>query len=401
MLPTGALEYELPPELIATEPAHPRDAARLMVISRERGEVVAHDVFRNVGAWLRSGDLLVVNATRVIPARFRGVRADTGGGAEGLYVDQLAESAGDDSLLWRVMLKMKRARAGVRVDVFDRAGGFSGVSLELVERALDEGWIVRVVGDVRDGWRGVLARVGLTPLPPYILAARRLREARVSDDADREEYQTVYAHADAETHTNEGAPGAPSNHHSVAAPTAGLHFTAQLMDQLRAASVDFAEVMLDVGLGTFKPVEAEYVQQHAMHGEFCRVSPEAARAIARTKARGGRVIAVGTTAARTLESFENLDDLAARGPAGLHTRLLITPGWRWRVVDGLMTNFHLPRTTLLAMVAALMESDERGGDGPEGACVHGVGIARLLSAYREGVRKRYRFYSYGDAMLVV
>lgn len=406
MLPTAALDYELPPELIATEPAQPRDAARLMVVSRQTGHIVAHEVFRNIGAWLKPGDLLVVNATRVIPARFRGVRADTGGAAEGLFIEELPPNASREHAHWRVMLKMKRARPGVCMNLFTREGQPSRIAFNLIERAADEGWIVRVHDFAspltRCNSRAVLDRVGLTPLPPYILAARKSRDSTFSDDADRAEYQTVYAcdaqHSDHLPDRDASCAAPP--HNSVAAPTAGLHFTPELMTSLRAAGINFAEVMLDVGLGTFKPVETEFVQQHPMHSEFCWVPHEAAHAIADTKSRGGRILAVGTTAARTLESFNDLSDLTARGPTGLHTRLLITPGWTWRVVDGLITNFHLPRTTLLAMVAAAME----GTDDTiriSGSEEHHRAIERLLNAYREAVRERYRFYSFGDAMIVV
>jgi S-adenosylmethionine:tRNA ribosyltransferase-isomerase len=227
---------------------------------------------------------------------------------------------------------------------------------------------------------GLLERVGLTPLPPYILAARRHQEVEVADEEDRAGYQTVYSR---------GA-GAGDERGSVAAPTAGLHFTPELLARLEAMGVERAAVTLEVGLGTFKPVEAEFVEDHAMHAEWCVVPRETARAISRARGRGGRVIAVGTTSARVLESFASVEEMLERGEAGVSTRILITPGYRFRNVDGLMTNFHLPRSTLMAMVAAFVERDGAGD-----------GVARLRGVYREALERGYRFYSYGDAMIVL
>lgn len=389
MLSASDLDYVLGEELIATEPARPRDAARLMVVHRERDgrePRIDHRVFRDVGEYLRAGDLLVLNATRVLPARFLGVRSDTGGKAEGLYLGPSLEPGTH----WRALVKMKRARPGGRVDLLDHAGKPSGDTLVLVQRAASEGegWLVAVESASPDdpAGLGALHRVGRTPIPPYIHAARRDRGANVTDNADREEYQTVFAH-------DAGASAPPDLSGSVAAPTAGLHFTPELLNQLRLAGVDMCEVMLDVGLGTFKPIETDRVEHHPMHSEFCWVPKETVSAIERCRARGARVIAVGSTAARTLESFETTEALRTSGPRGEHTRLLITPGWTWRHVDALITNFHLPRTTLLAMVAAMMQPacDEPPAES----------AARLRQVYELAMQERYRFYSFGDAMLIV
>jgi len=406
MLRTDELDYELPEELIATTPAEPRDSARLLVVSRGDPARLEHRVVRELPEVLRprgagSGppDLLVTNSTRVLPARFRGVRVDTGGHVEGLYV-----GPGAGSSRWVVLLKMRRMKPDVLVRLFDRDGRRAGVSLRLIERADGhEGgaWVVTVESeDSEPSSRGVLERIGLTPLPPYILAARRRAHLEVEEGRDRAAYQTVYA-------TERGErPGFGS----VAAPTAGLHFTPDLLARLEAAGVQRAEVTLDVGLGTFKPVETEFVEQHPMHAEWCGVPAETARAIERARsasdglragapatfgpladARGSsRIIAVGTTAARPLESFESPEEMLRVGSK--ETRLLITPGCRFRHVDALLTNFHLPRSTLMAMVAALLAPV--GGDPL-------AGVARLRGIYAAAVQERYRFYSYGDAMLIL
>jgi S-adenosylmethionine:tRNA ribosyltransferase-isomerase len=401
MLRTDALDYELPEDLIATTPAEPRDAARLMVLSRSDPGRLEHRAVRDLPEVLRPRerrstmppDLMVVNATRVLAARFTGVRVDTGGHVEGLYVRPGSAPAGESSAgpVWVVLLKMRRMKPGVLVALHDRHGRESGVRLRLLERdAGDPGaWAVAVESErlaLSPAMTApdLLEWVGLTPLPPYILAARRRTRASVAEEADRSRYQTVYA-------TDRGErPG----HGSVAAPTAGLHFTAPLLEALREAGVERAEVTLDVGLGTFKPVETEHVEEHPMHAEWCSVPGATAGAVARIHgpdpARRGRVIAVGTTAARTLESFESVG--AMLRDRAHETRILITPGYRWRHVDGLLTNFHLPRSTLLAMVASLLM---REGDDPM------EGVRRLLGAYAVAVREGYRFYSYGDAMVIL
>ncbi|MGE3107567.1 MAG: tRNA preQ1(34) S-adenosylmethionine ribosyltransferase-isomerase QueA [Phycisphaerales bacterium] len=409
MLPVTDLDYELPPNLIATHGVEPRDQARLLVTAPGRG-VLSHSRFKDLPAYLRPGDLLVVNTTRVLPARLVGAREDTGAAVQGLYVADASERAADGSLLWRVLLKMRRFRAGARVIVFDAAGSDSGLRLKLIspagagpagstgESSGHDGWLVEVTdrGGLRpgDSTPVLLERVGRTPLPPYILAARRNQatgfdgasaqqpvpiEGGGGDAVDRAEYQTVYAD--------------PALAGSVAAPTAGLHFTDRLLDELKGKGVWVAPVVLHVGLGTFRPVETEFVEQHPMHAEWCRVPADTARVILQTRAAGGRVLAVGTTSARTLESFDFREEtgreLVDLANLEKETRLLITPGFQFRTVDGMVTNFHLPRSTLMAMVAALLQTSESAG------------IEQLRVLYREAIAHRYRFYSLGDAMLIL
>jgi S-adenosylmethionine:tRNA ribosyltransferase-isomerase len=410
MLRTDDLDYALPEDLIATRPAEPRDSARLLVVSRTDPSRLEDRVVRELPEVLRPPsargtmppDLMVVNATRVLPARFLGVRDDTGGHAEGLYVQPAPEEhpAARSGPLWIVLLKMRRARQGALIRLSDRHGRDSGVRLRLIERVgqaggvhagggevggADGGWIVLVESEKLALTPGLTADdllewIGLTPVPPYILAARRRGHEDVADDADRKAYQTVYA-------TDKGErPGRGS----VAAPTAGLHFTPALLERLGDAGVRRAEVTLDVGLGTFKPVETEFVEQHPMHTEWCGVPTSTAAEIASVRRAGGRIIAVGTTAARTLESFESTDEML--GVQSRDTSVLITPGYRFRHVDAMVTNFHLPRSTLLAMVSALFVAD--GADPMSG-------VDRLKAIYAHALSKRYRFYSYGDAMLIL
>lgn len=360
MLRTAELEYELPAGAVATMPAEPRDHARLMVVgSGERP--VEHARVRDMGRWLRAGDLLVLNTTRVAPARFVGRRADTGGGVEGLFLREIPDG-------WSVLLRARRLRAGVCVTLHHE-GAEAGAVLRLIGPAPDQkgAWVVAVEGREGEAAGAVLRRVGLTPLPPYILRARAEREERVADDVDRARYQTVFA---------EGEEA------SSAAPTAGLHFTPELLAELREQGVRTAEVVLHVGTGTFKPVETEFVEEHPMHEERCFMSKEAAEEIGRARRAGGRVVAVGTTAARVLETYAH-GAFGARAGAWACTRILIAPGHEWRWVDALFTNFHLPRSTLMAMVAAK------------------TGVVRLREVYGLALEEGYRFYSYGDAMLVM
>jgi S-adenosylmethionine:tRNA ribosyltransferase-isomerase len=402
VLRTADLDYHLPDELVATHPAEPRDAARLMVVRRSGGDgggaegaagPIEHTVVSELPRFLTRGDLLVVNTTRVLPARFVGLRRDTGGGVEGLYLaDAPAAGGGSGPLRWVAMLKAGNVRPGMVFDLA-RPGEATGVAVRAVERTStlkgdpdDGAWVVEVEG-AGPGTRSadVLARVGLTPLPPYIRSARKRRGEAVPDATDQRDYQTAYAHGDAASPVGHGPTAG-----SVAAPTAGLHFTPALLDRLAHEGVERREVVLHVGAGTFKPVETELVEQHPIHAEWCAVPPETAAAVAaRLGGAGaagapaaGRVIAVGTTTARTLESFASL---VGPGPFEHATRLLIAPGRPFRHVHGLLTNFHLPRSSLMALVAALF---------PEGA-------PRLLALYREAVERHYRFYSYGDAMLIL
>ncbi len=388
MLRTADLDYDLPPDRIATRPVEPRDAARLMVVHRANPDEPRHHHIRDLPTLLAPGDLLVVNRSRVIPARFLGRRLDTGGRVEGLYVDSTPDGH------WRIMLKARRFREGAPIELLNRDAQPSGIQLTLLRRDAEDTTLWHVTageGDSRHTALDVLERIGLTPLPPYIRARRKTEHADVDDADDRARYQTVYA----------------AEAGSVAAPTAGLHFTRELLDRLAGAGVGRADVTLHVGLGTFKPVETEFIEQHPMHAEWCSMPEATAIAIREGRGRGGRVIAVGTTAARTLESLalgaadhaKTRHGVAGHPEAGhpeaghpeaghpeaTQTRLLITPGHQWRSTDALLTNFHLPRSTLMAMVAAKLPG----------------GAAQLTRLYAHAIDRGYRFYSYGDAMLIL
>lgn len=321
------LDYELPEDLIAQKPAEPRDAARLMVVDAKGGEI-EHHVFRDLPNFLRPADVLVLNETKVIPARLE-ARKPTGGEVELLFLRDLGGP-------WEVLARpSKRLKPGLTL----RAGGDE---LRLVKSLGDGRWAVRAA-DVP----GLLGRSGRMPLPPYI---RPTQEAEAA-------YQTVYARE----------PG------SAAAPTAGLHFTERVLREAEGAGAEVARVTLHVGAGTFSPVRTERLQEHEMHAEFYRVPAEAARAVD----RAGRTLAVGTTVARTLESR------AQSGKDAGESDLFVYPGYRWRAVDAMVTNFHLPRSTLLAMVMSF------------------AGVELVREAYRVAVAERYRFYSFGDAMLLL
>jgi S-adenosylmethionine:tRNA ribosyltransferase-isomerase len=364
-LRTDTLDYELPERCIATSPSSPRDAARMLVVSRTLGDV-AHRHVRDLPEYLRPGDLMVVNDTAVAPARLIGRRPETHGRIEGLFLDE------EDGGGWRAMLKSNgRLRPGDVVELVDSTGAPTGDRLTLAERDGDV-WSVTVQSAGPDQSpkpeEPVLERAGRTPLPPYILRARTMREEFYDDARDRTWYQTVFAD--------------PEQRRSVAAPTAGLHFTPALLDAVKAAGVARAEVTLHVGMGTFKPIAADVVADHPMHEEWYEVRADAVRAVRETARAGGRVLAVGTTSVRTLESLPNPLPQADATLAGA-TDLLITPPYAFRHTDALLTNFHLPRSTLLALVAAL------------------IGIDRLLDLYQTAIDRGYRFYSYGDAMLIL
>lgn len=348
-------DYELPPERIARAPVAQRDRARLLVHARQRDET-AHREVRDLVEYLRADDLLVLNDTRVLPARLFARRA-SGGRVEFLFV----EPGGSEACRWQALARpSRRLRVGERLAV---EGG--AYSLHLVARESAEdggegaGWLVELLdgaGRAQDPL-AVLAEVGHVPLPPYL--------ERADGPEDVERYQTVYA----------ARPGA------VAAPTAGLHFTPELLAELERRGVRRTFVTLHVGPGTFQPVKSEDVRQHAMHAERYELRPEAVAAVARAKAAGGRVVAVGTTSVRVLESCARADGALAAGSGT--TRLFLVPGEPFRVVDALLTNFHLPRSTLLMLVSAF------------------AGRERVLALYREAVARGYRFYSYGDAMLLL
>jgi S-adenosylmethionine:tRNA ribosyltransferase-isomerase len=363
-----ALQYELPPELIAQRPAEQRDGARLMHLP-PGGAPPEHHRAADLPSLLPQGALVVVNDTRVIPARLLGRKRDTGGRIEVLLVRRIGsrelETVPGEMLrpaeVWRALGKAsKPLKFGTDIEVLPRGanGGSAGLVVRLLGRA-DDG-LLEVALFTPDGGPidAALRACGHVPLPPYI---KREDEA---DDTER--YQTVYAR-------NDGA---------VAAPTAGLHLTNAMLGRLAVQGCDVASVTLHVGLGTFQPVSVEDLDLHPMHTERYSVSQSTADAIARARARGAAVVAIGTTTVRALESASDPDRPGFVRASNGETRLLVQPGYAWQVVDGLFTNFHLPRSTLLALVCAF------------------AGTERVLDAYRLAVEQRYRFFSYGDAMLL-
>jgi S-adenosylmethionine:tRNA ribosyltransferase-isomerase len=341
------LDFHLPPDLIAQTPAERREASRLLHYQRIDRAVV-HRCFSDLPELLRPGDLLVFNNARVTPARFT-LRKPTGGRVEGLFVREV------ERRLWEVMLKnLGPVRPGLVLSFSND----EQATARVVEQGEEGIYRMQVATD--EPALQLLARVGRMPLPPYI---RRDRERDERDHLDRERYQTVYA----------AAPG------SVAAPTAGLHFTQSLMGALEGKGVQRTFITLDVGLGTFKPVTADALEQHVMHVESYTIDAAAAEALNRAKAHRQRIIAVGTTSARVLESHPPGEQFRARfGQTGI----FIYPPYQWRHVDALITNFHLPRSTLIALVAAFVGLDEQ----------------RRL--YQTAIEQRYRFFSYGDAMFL-
>lgn len=346
-LRTADLDYELPPDLIAQTPLEVRDESRLMMLPRLGGDPL-HRRLIDLPDLLRPGDLLVANNSRVLPARLHAIKQDTGGRVEVLLLRKLPDGA------WAALAKpSRRLHTGTTL----RIPPNDGVDPEgeaIVESVGREGEISLRLGKAVEEF---LDRFGEMPLPPYI-------QTRL---ADPERYQTVYS----------------ASVGSAAAPTAGLHLTPRLLGRLAESGIGWAEVTLHVGLDTFRPMTSEFVADHPIHQEWCEVSDETATLIAETRRCGGRIVAVGTTSARTLETLgQRFDETDPHGWSG-PTSIFITPGYDWRLVDGLLTNFHLPRSTLLAMVSAL------------------VGWDRLRSAYDAAIAARYRFYSFGDAMLIV
>ncbi len=355
-------DYELPPERVAHTPAAKRDEARLLVHEVVNGKTT-HARVRDLPEFLQPGDLIVLNDTRVRPLRFFGTRA-SGGIVEILLLRRIAGSGGP----WRAKMNpARRITPGERIDL---GAGSSAIAVErplLAGGELDPAWIVQLdfpssgaASSDEDEW---IERLGRMPLPPYIDRPRGARDPNAA--LDRERYQTVFARE----------PGA------VAAPTAGLHFTPELLARLGALGIETAFVTLHVGEGTFQPVQAEDVREHSMHAESYRLSGETVEAVDRCRARGGRVVAVGTTSARVLESCA--DASGALRPSSGETSLFLLPGSEFRVVDALLTNFHLPRSTLLLLVSAF------------------AGRERVLALYREAIEREYRFFSYGDAMLLL
>ena len=338
---TSDFDYELPQELIAQTPVEPRDSSRLLVYHRDTG-AVEHKIFRDVIDYLNPGDVLVINQTRVSPARLYGVKEGTGGAIEFLLLRRLNLTD------WEVILKPgKKAKPGARF-VFGNG--------ELVAEILtisEDG--ERTVRFFYEGvFEDVLDRLGQMPLPPYI--------HEKLEDTTR--YQTVYAKVDG----------------SAAAPTAGLHFTPELLEKIKRKGIDVVPVLLHVGLGTFRPVKEEDVADHHMHSEYYEVTPEQAAAINAARARGGRIVCVGTTSVRTLETVSTEDGIVHPGSG--FTQIFITPGVKIKAVDALITNFHLPQSTLLMLISALM------------------GRENALAVYKQAVEERYRFFSFGDAMMI-
>ena len=337
-LKTSDYYFELPQELIAQDPLADRTASRLLVMDKRTGEI-EHRTFRDITGYLKPGDTLVLNDTKVIPARLLGVKEGTGAHAEILLLKRISDKQ------WETLVKPgKKLRPGTRVTFGD--GALTAVILDVLEGGN------RLVEFEYEGiFEEVLDRLGEMPLPPYI--THKLQ--------DRNRYQTVYARYEG----------------SAAAPTAGLHFTEELLDQIRSMGVRTAFVTLHVGLGTFRPVKVDDVTTHHMHTEWYHVSPEAADLINRTHAEGHRVICVGTTACRTVESAAGGDGIVKAGAND--TSIFIYPGYRFRVMDALITNFHLPESTLVMLVSAF------------------AGRENVLNAYREAIGEKYRFFSFGDA----
>lgn len=334
-------DYELPEELIAQTPLTQRDHSRLLVLHRLTG-AIEHRHFYDIVEYLNPGDLLVVNDSKVIPARIFGTRAGTGGVVEVLLLKALEEN------VWEVLVKPgKKARPG---QILEFQEGMTGEILEILEDGKRK---IRFAHNASTIYE-VLDRIGKMPLPPYITEQLK----------DQGRYQTVYA----------------KELGSAAAPTAGLHFTDELMDRIRAKGIEIASVTLHVGLGTFRPVKVENVSDHIMHSEYFSIPEKTIERIKETKERGGRVISVGTTATRTLESGFDYD-LNCVFPKG-DTDIFIYPGYEFKVIDCLITNFHLPKSTLMMLVSALAGKD------------------KIMAAYAEAVNEKYRFFSFGDAMLI-
>ena len=334
--------YELPQELIAQDPLEDRSSSRLLVLDKKTGDI-QHHIFREIVNYLNPGDCLVINDTKVIPARLIGAKEETGAKIEVLLLKR------GQNDVWETLVKPgRKAKPGTRISFGD--GLLKGEVIDVV----DEG--NRLIRFEYEGiFEEILDRLGQMPLPPYI--THQLK--------DKDRYNTVYA-----AHSG-----------SAAAPTAGLHFTPELLEEIGRKGVDIARVTLHVGLGTFRPVKVEEVENHHMHSEFYMIDEEAAEKINRAKEQGGRVICVGTTSCRTVESAA--DEEGRLKACSGWTEIFIYPGYQFKVLDGLITNFHLPESTLIMLVSAL------------------AGREHVLDAYEEAVKERYRFFSFGDAMLVI
>ena len=333
--------YDLPEELIAQDPLTDRSSSRLLTLDKNSG-AFSHHVFRDIVDFLNPEDCLVVNNTKVIPARLMGEKEGTGAGIEVLLLKRKEDN------VWETLVKPgKKARPGARISFGN--GLLVGEVIDVVEEGN------RLIKFEYEGiFEEILDQLGQMPLPPYITHALQ----------DKNRYQTVYAKHDG----------------SAAAPTAGLHFTPELLEKIKAKGIRIAEVTLHVGLGTFRPVKVENILEHHMHSEFYMVDEEAAAIINETKKNGGRVICVGTTSCRTIESASREDGTIKAGSGW--TEIFIYPGYKFKVLDALITNFHLPESTLLMLISALAGRDH------------------VMEAYEEAVKERYRFFSFGDAMFI-
>jgi S-adenosylmethionine:tRNA ribosyltransferase-isomerase len=333
--------YDLPQELIAQDPLEDRSGSRLLVLGKEDGSI-RHEIFRNITDYLNPGDCLVLNNTKVIPARLFGVKEATGATIELLLLKRREND------IWETLVKPgKKAKAGTKISFGD--GILTGEIVDVIE---DGNRLIRF--SYEGIFEEILDQLGQMPLPPYITHALK----------DKNRYQTVYAKYDG----------------SAAAPTAGLHFTPELLEEIRRKGIKIAEVTLHVGLGTFRPVKVDNVLEHHMHSEYYEVTSKAAELVNETRRAGGRVISVGTTSCRTLESASEPDGTLV--PKSGWTDIFIYPGYRFKVTDALITNFHLPESTLLMLVSAL------------------AGREHIMNAYREAVAEKYRFFSFGDAMFI-
>ncbi len=340
-LKTSDFYFDLPEELIAQDPLEDRSSSRLLVLNKDSGET-EHHIFSEIIEYLNPGDCLVLNNTKVIPARLLGQKADTGAAVEVLLLKRR------DKDVWETLVKPgKKCRSGARLSF-----GEGLLTAEVLETVEEGNRLIRF--EYEGIFEEILDRLGEMPLPPYI--THKLQ--------DKNRYQTVYA-------KYEG---------SAAAPTAGLHFTQKLLAEIEAKGVEIAYVTLHVGLGTFRPVKVDNILEHHMHSEYYQVSPEAAEKINRTKKNGGRVICVGTTSCRTVESAADANGFVQEGCD--NTEIFIYPGYQFKVLDALITNFHLPESTLVMLVSAL------------------AGRENVLAAYEEAIKERYRFFSFGDAMFI-
>ncbi len=347
---TELLNYDLPEDLIAQEPAYKRCQSKLLVMERSTGMVYDRR-FEDIIEYLKAGDCLVLNNTKVLPAKFFG-RRTTGAKLEGLFLSETEEGH------WEVMLKnARKVKAGETIVFYDKEKK-DFCRAKAAERMTDGHWILKIESNQNS--QDILEEIGSAPLPPYIKRGNDEDTARM----DLQRYQTVYAEQ----------PGA------VAAPTAGLHFTGELLKQIKSMGIQIAYVTLHVGPGTFQPVSTERLEEHRMHSERFSICQKDADLINQCAEKGGRIIAVGTTSVRTLETISEKGKVTA---AESSTDLFIQPGYEFKVVDTMLTNFHLPKSTLLALVGAF------------------AGLENILAAYRHAIKRRYRFYSYGDAMLIV